>query len=292
MTSPIAPVSPTDAALPAAVTAADGLRRVSAVPFSAPAGYRPIELDIVLPPATQASHPVVLFFHGGGWRFGDRRAVGPSYTTAEVFARFAAAGVAVVSVDYRLSGEAQWPAQLHDARDAVAWLRRRGPELGLDTGRIVAWGESAGGHLALMLGLAGPPLVDRPVDLAAVVAWYAPSDLVGLPDDARTDPARDDTREALLLGSSIAASPEAAAAASPLTHVSSSAPPVLLLHGRADRFIPSAQSERLHDALESAGVPSTITTYEGADHLWLGAPHAAAAALDQTVSFVVSALGR
>ena len=182
MTTPaIAPTSPADADLPAAVVDAEGLRRVAAVPFSAPAGFRPLELDVVLPRASPTPSPVVVFFHGGGWRFGDRRAVGPSYETAEVFARFARAGMAVATVDYRLSGEARWPAQLHDAREAVAWLRRRGPELGLDTERVVAWGESAGGHLASMLGVAGPPLLDEPAHLAAVVAWYAPSDLAALP---------------------------------------------------------------------------------------------------------------
>ncbi len=290
-TPPLAPASVVDAQLPAAVVDADGTRRMSAVPYSAPAGFRPLELDLVLPPARRGPSPVVVFFHGGGWRFGDRRSVGPSYRTADVFARFVTAGIAVASVDYRLSGEARWPAQLHDARAAVAWLRRRGPEMGLDAERVVAWGESAGGHLASMLGLTGPPVVEGPVGLTAVVAWYAPSDLVGLPADAHTDAARDDTREALLLGSSIAADPEAAAQAGPLTHVSGSAPPFLLLHGRADRFVPVAQSERLHHALETAGASSSFTTYADADHLWLGAPDAAVDALDRTVAFVAAALG-
>ena len=102
--------------------------------------------------------------------------------------------------DYRLSGEATWPAQLHDAKAAVRWLRHRADELGIDPDRIGAWGESAGGHLAALLGVTGTLDADAPLEgtvgvtgvasaVATVVAWYAPTDLVGLPGDLGADPA-------------------------------------------------------------------------------------------------------
>ena len=127
------------------------------------------------------------------------------------FEQVAAAGIAVASADYRLSGEQTWPAQLHDAKAAVRWLRARGQEVGLDRERIGAWGESAGGHLALLLGLTGDPAAGTDLDGAvgivggssavnAVAAWYAPSDLTALPDDLVADPAAADTREAQLFG--------------------------------------------------------------------------------------------
>ena len=142
--------------------------------------------------------------------------------------RAARAGrIAVASVDYRLSGEATWPAQLHDAKAAVRWLRARADELGIDPDRIAAWGESAGGHLAELLGLTDDdPALEGDVGItgpssavAAVAAWYAPSDVAAVATDLGADPADPTTREALLLGAPAAAVPEPAAQASPITHV-------------------------------------------------------------------------
>ncbi len=107
------------------------------------------------PPAGDEPSPVVVFLHGGGWRLGSRHSAGPAYAKADPgpFELVAQAGIAVASIDYRLSGEAVWPAQLHDAKAAVRWLRGRASELTIDPDRIAAWGESAGGHLAELLGL-------------------------------------------------------------------------------------------------------------------------------------------
>ena len=138
-------------------------------------------------------HPFLLsvFLHGGGWRVGSRHSVGPAYAgwSPSPFERLAQAKIAVASVDYRLSGEAQWPAQLYDAKAAVRWLRARADEIGIDPSRIAAWGESAGGHLAALLGLTGPDLdgeigITGPSSaVVAVAAWYAPSDLATVAAD-------------------------------------------------------------------------------------------------------------
>jgi acetyl esterase/lipase len=240
--------------------------------------------------------PVVVFLHGGGWRLGSRHSAGPAYRDADPgpFERVARAGVAVASIDYRLSGEAAWPAQLHDAKAAVRWLRFRAAELGIDPDRVASWGESAGGHLAELLGLTGDDAdlegavgVTGPSSrVRAVAAWYAPSDLATVAAGVGADPMAVDSREALLLGAPVPAVPELAAQASPLSHVHPGAPPFLLLHGRDDRLIPCDQSERLADRLRQAGAPVELETYPGAGHMWLGMPQIAEQALTRTVGFL------
>ncbi|HEY5787137.1 MAG TPA: alpha/beta hydrolase [Microlunatus sp.] len=284
--------------LPPARVTATGVRILSGVPYADLPGARPLELDLYLPPAGDTPAPVIGFLHGGGWRLGSRRSLGPSYagTTSHPFEQVAAAGLAVASVDYRLSGERTWPAQLHDAKAAVRWLRARGRDAGLDPERIGAWGESAGGHLALLLGLTGNPathtdldgdvgIVDGSSAVSAVATWYAPSDLTALPGDLGANPAADGTREAQLFGAPLSTVPEVVRQASPITYVSADVPPILLLHGDADRLIPSVQSVRLHAALRDRGADVELETYPGADHMWLGSPEAAAAALSRTVTF-------
>jgi len=287
---------------PARVTD-DGVRILSGVPYADLPGARPLELDLYLPPGGDTPAPVVVFLHGGGWRVGSRRSLGPSYAgaTTHPFEQVAAAGIAVASADYRLSGERTWPTQLHDVKAAVRWLRARGHELGLDRERIGAWGESAGGHLALLLGLTGDPatgadldgavgIVDGSSAVDAVAAWYAPSDLTALPGDLGADPAAEDTREAQLFGAPLSRVPEVVRGASPITYVAAAAPPILLLHGDSDRLIPCAQSVRLDWALRDVGADVELETYPGADHMWLGSPEAAAAALSRTVAFFGSRL--
>jgi len=290
-----------DAPLPPARPAAGGVRLLPGVPYAAIPGIRPLELDLWLPPDDSSPVPVVLFLHGGGWRVGSRRTLGPMYAGQDPtpFERMAQAGIAVASADYRLSGEAVWPAQLHDAKAAVRWLRARAGELGIDPERIAAWGESAGGHLAALLGLtAGDPALEGdvgvtgpPSDVVAVAAWYAPTDLVGFVDDSDGDPADATTREALLLGGTAVSRPGIAAQAGPVTHVSPDAPPVLLLHGAADRFVPCVQSERLYAALVEAGADVELDVYEDAVHMWQGAPEVAAKAFERTVDVLRRRLG-
>jgi acetyl esterase/lipase len=293
--TPALPLPPSAhaAPLPAPRPGPDGTRALLGVPYAAIPGVRPLELDLYLPAAGSPA-PVVVFLHGGGWRLGSRRSAGPAFPGPSLFEGVARAGIAVASVDYRLSAEAVWPAQLHDAKAAVRWLRSRAGELGVDGDRIAAWGESAGGHLAALLGLTGDdPALEGDVGLAgassavvAVAAWYPPTDLTGLAADTDADPADPTTREAQLLGSPTAVVPGTAAQASPVTHASPAAPPFLLLHGESDRFVPAVQSRRLAEALGAAGADVELHTYPGADHMWLGAPDVAVDALARTTAFL------
>jgi acetyl esterase/lipase len=216
------------------------------------------------------------------------------------FHRLVAAGFAVASVDYRLSAEAVFPAQPHDVTAAARWLATRADELGVVTGRIVAWGESAGGHLAALLGLtAGRPELaevtggDAP-PVAGVVDWYGPSDLTTIRAQARPDAiARSDepdSRESLLLGAPLAEAPDLARRASPVTYVHAGAPPFHLAHGADDRFVPAEQSRELAAALEVNGVPVELSLVPGADHMWRAAPNPTAI-FDAAVDFTGRLLG-
>ena len=249
----------------------DDVRFAGGLAYAAPIGFRPLLLDLYLPAAGADPAPLVVFMHGGGWLRGDRSMVSPSFASWRPgpLARLAAAGFAVASVDYRLSGEARFPAQLEDVSAAVDWLTGQAAEYGFDASRIVLWGESAGAHLAALLGLRspGPPV-------RGVVDWYGPADLAALDEQvgaagALTDDPLD-TREARLLGAAVAEVPELARAASPISHVRAGAPPFLIAHGTADRAVPFSQSEALAAALAEAGVGVRLEAVEGADHMWIG----------------------
>jgi acetyl esterase/lipase len=248
----------------------DDVRFVGGLAYAAPLGFRPLLLDLYLPAGPDPT-PLVVFMHGGGWLRGDRSMVGPGFASWQPspLARLAADGFAVASVDYRLSGEARFPAQLDDVSSAVDWLTGHAREYGFDADRIVLWGESAGAHLAAMLGLSS-----RRPPVRGVVDWYGPADLTALQEQVgaagalTADPL--DSREARLLGAPVAEVPELARAASPISHVRAGAPPFLIAHGTADRAVPFGQSEALAAALAEAGAEVRFEAVDGADHMWVG----------------------
>ncbi len=209
----------------------------------------------------------MIHVHGGGWRRGSRRHPLPALGE-DFYAGLAARGIAVAAIDYRLSGEARYPAAVDDVRAAVAWARTAlhsyGPAArfagaGLAAGPVALWGDSAGGHLALLAALTG-------TDVDGVVAWFPVTDLTGLPtgDDPQS-------REALFLGAPPAQVPDLAREASPITHVHPGAPPVLLMHGDSDVMVPADQSIRFAKALNDAGGSATLELVPGASHFWDGA---------------------
>ncbi|WP_369201802.1 alpha/beta hydrolase fold domain-containing protein [Streptomyces sp. PU-14G] len=287
---------PDVAPLPPAAALEAGVRMLRGVPYALPERVRPLELDLWLPAEGSGKEPapVVLYAHGGAWMRGRRDDLGMRTRDWRPgpFARIAAAGCAVACVDYRLSGEASFPAPLEDLRAALRWLTRRSAELGIDTGRTVAWGESAGGHLASLLALtrpepqpagseprptppepqpagseprptsAGPPLV-------GAVVWYGPSDLTA--PRGGFSPASPDTPEARLLGGAPADVPGLAHAASPLRQAHAQAPPFFLAHGAADTMVDPSHSEDLAAALRQAGGSARLRLVPGADHGWFGA---------------------
>jgi acetyl esterase/lipase len=242
------------------------VRRVPDVVYGDVLGYRPLELDLYLPEAA-TSVPVIVHVHGGGWRRGTRREPLPALGR-DFYDRLAAEGFAVAAIDYRLSGEARYPAALEDVRTAVGWIRDNAAPYGLDASRVFLWGDSSGGHLALLAGLTG-------AKVQAVVAWFPVTDLAGLPGDVAaaggTPDFGPDSREAQFLGAPASAVPELAREASPIAHASVGAPPILLMHGAADDMVPAAQSVRLAEALTSAGTEVELELVPGARHFWNGA---------------------
>src|SRR6185437_7517091 len=166
---------------------------------------------------------------------------------------------------YRLSGEATWPAQIHDCKAAIRWLRANAAKYGLDPDRIGVTGASAGGHLAAMLGLGGGvaalegdvgPHTGVSSRVKCVVDQFGPSDLLAMADhSSRIDHNAPDSPESKLIGGALQENKEKARAASPITYISRDDPPFLILHGTEDPLVPFNQSERLAEALKTVGVP-------------------------------------
>ncbi len=259
----------------------DGARHFSGLTYAVAFGYRPLQLDVWVPD-TPAPAPLVVWVHGGAFVMGDRRYLPETLRPGQVFDALLDAGLAVATIDYRHSLEAPFPAQLHDAKAAVRYLRQFAGELGISTDRVGVWGESAGGHIAALVGLTGhrPDLegthgvVGPSSAVDVVVDWYGLADLATMPR-RETPP-----QIAALLPVEMHVPPEdhltrglegpALADASPLTHVTAGAPPFLLQHGAADWLVPVDQSERLAAALREAGVPVEFDVVAGAGHIWLG----------------------
>jgi acetyl esterase/lipase len=231
----------------------------------------PLRLDLYRPEGP-APAPVCLWLHGGGWMRGSR-----ADRAAERLVPLAEAGIAVAAVQYRLSGEATFPAPLDDVRAAVRWLRRSADRFGFDASRVGAWGGSAGGHLAALAGLCPDPADAEEGDssVQAVVSWFPTTDLLTRATDPPEGPLPSfvtgaptvPSFEARLLGlPEVTDDPELARAASPLSHVHAGAPPFLVMHGDADGLVPSAQSRRLVTELRAAGVPAEFLLLSGANH--------------------------
>lgn len=227
------------------------------------------QLDLRLPTRAQARPvPVVIWFHGGGWRVGDKSQIADSYDPAVVppkptrcdqvvqvqvpdAAALQASGYAVASVNYRLTQDPI--AAVQDAKAAVRYLRANAARYHLDPQRFAAWGDSAGGYTVIMLGVTGSrhTLFDDPAlgnpnvssTVQAVVDWFGPTDSSQIPGQ---------------LGSE----------ASPFTYITagSALPPFKIANGDADCVVPAASSRRLYTALTSVGSVATLTILPGARH--------------------------
>jgi acetyl esterase/lipase len=270
------------------------------VTFARPLGYRPLLMDVHrpvhAPESPRGPIPCVVWIHGGAWWAGDRRHTPGSWPRDDHWFRLlTGAGMAVATIDYRLSGEARYPAQLADAQAAVRYLRHHASAFGIDPARVGVSGESAGGHLAAMVALTGEtpvPATDGSVvgpssAEQAAVPLYPVTDLAAFgPDD--TESWDGPTPEDALLGHRVADALEAAAAASPVRHVRADAPPMLLLHGDADTVVPPAHSERLAEALQRVGAPVRLELVAGGEHCFDGADPVPA--LDAAVAFLAEHL--
>ncbi|MFC4222449.1 alpha/beta hydrolase [Lysinibacter cavernae] len=207
-----------------------------------------LKLDLSFPPDGQQRAGVVVWLHGGAWRVGDR-------TLAPDLGRyFAERGLIMASIDYRLSGDAVFPAQLQDVQAAVRWLVADPLGLGTAGHPIALWGSSAGGHLAALCGVTAA----ESMNIVAVVDGYGPSDLLATDQDV--PPTRG------LLGAAPADAAELAREASPAHRVHAAAPSILILHGTGDTLVPASQSVALYEAYERAGADAVLYLIDGFGH--------------------------
>ena len=216
------------------------------------------KLDLYLPSEGQNS-VLVIYIHGGAFRFGDKAEA----RLVEGFGPLLERGYAVASLNYRLSGEAIFPAQAEDVKAAVRWLRQHAGDYGFDPARFGCWGASAGGHLAALLGTSGDggPGQSAPETVScrvqAVVSWFAPIDFLQMDKQLALVPCEPswlthdlpDSPESLLIGGPIQQNQAIVRQTNPITFVSADAPPFLLQHGSADCVVPPLQSQLLYDAL-------------------------------------------
>jgi acetyl esterase/lipase len=228
------------------------------------AGLSPAQqLDIYLPDKGEGPFPVIVSIHGGAFMGCDKADL-QVLPMLEGLKR----GYAVVAVNYRLSWEGKFPALVHDAKAAIRWIRANAQRYHLDPDRIAAWGGSAGGYLASMLGTSArvPELEDlslgnpeQPSHVQAVVAWFGPTDFLkmdeqltesGLQPEPGTEHSVANSPESLLLGEQITKIPDLVKAANPETYITPAAPPFFLQHGTRDDTVPVQQSINFASKLE------------------------------------------
>lgn len=244
--------------------------------FAAVDGYRALELDLYVPAEVSAPAPLVVWIHGGAWIFGARSQPPGDWDPNLVFQTAIDAGIAVATIDYRHSREAPFPAQLHDAKAAVRYLRTFAPQLGIAADRIAVWGESAGGHLAALVALVNEAELEGDVgatgassDVMAAVCFYPVTDTVTWRDVPVGGDRQPSATEMLLEGSPWPFE-EGTRRMSPVSYVRSDAPPMLLIHGESDQRVPVSQSRQLCAALEEVSADVRLITVPGADHLFDG----------------------
>lgn len=249
-----------------------GVTSLGDVVYSVVPGYRPMILDIYMPPKGKAGapRPLVIYVHGGGWVGGHTRAAGALADFPKVLASLAAEGFVVASVEYRLSGEARFPAQLDDVRAAIRFLKTNAGKFGADSSRVAIWGGSAGGHLAALAALScGAPSLDAKPQPAgsecvqAAAIWYGIFDFA--PIIAQGAPLA-------LMGCADATSCPAdrIRAISPLTYLDPSDPPFLLIHGDNDHTVSVTQSTDAYAKMKAAGLQVDEIIIPGVDHSFIG----------------------
>ena len=224
----------------------------------------PLLLDVHRPPARATPRPAVVHVHGGGMWTGSRADM------ADPARQLARAGYVAFAVDYRLvdaaAGRHRWPAQLDDVQRAVRWVRANAARYGVDPGRVGAYGWSAGGQLAALLGTrdtraeTDPALADWPSRVECVVALAGDVDLAAY----TRPPALHEV--VALLGGTPAEVPERYRDASSLSWIDARTAPFLVVHGARDDVVPVGQSRRLVSALRAAGVEVEYVELPDASH--------------------------
>jgi acetyl esterase/lipase len=234
-------------------------------------------LDVYIsddPPADKPL-PLVVWVHGGGWSSGSKEGC-PAVPLVP-------RGYIVASINYRLSQQAVYPAQIQDCKGAIRFLRAHAKDYHIDPDKIGVWGASAGGHLVALLGTSSDSKdvegtvggnADQSSRVQAVCDWFGPTDLTQFADEAvaagiiKSTPGP--TLIMSLFGGSLQQKRDLVKQANPISFIDKSTakdiPPFLIMHGEKDKMVPVAQSQLLDDALKAAGVSSDFQTIPDAGH--------------------------
>lgn len=228
-------------------------------------GYQNLDLFV---PDGPGPFPVVVWIHGGAWYAGDKNPC-PFWVLARE-------GYAVVAINYRLSTQAAFPAQIDDCKAAIRWLRAHAQEYHLDPSRIAVWGHSAGGHLASLLGLSGdkknwsPPTcyANQSCAVQAVVDWAGVNNLasVGMQSGKRSGIRWSQPDSPLIVLFGGVPSLAKLADASPISYAAKDSPPVLIVHGQRDNLVPFAQAQEFYSMLKRMGSDCTLETFPDQGH--------------------------
>ena len=226
-------------------------------------GQRALKLDVYKPDKSGKPVPGLIFIHGGAWKGGNK----------DIYrihaARYAQRGYVAVSISYRLSGEAPFPAAVQDAKCAVRWMRANADKYGVDPNHICVLGGSAGGHLAMMVGYSWD---DKELEgtgghqhissrVQAVVSIYGPSNL-DVPFMRQAEAVQQ-----FLANKKYDEAPDLYKKASPISYLGKDDPPTLILHGTLDALVPISQSDKLAERLRQVGVSFTYDRLEGWPHV-------------------------
>ncbi len=225
-----------------------------------------IVLDLYRPKNNQEKLPTIIYIHGGGWEGGNHEDCPAEKIVVHDYA--------VACIQYRLSGKAKFPAQIIDIKEAVRWLKLQAREYNLDPNNFAAWGESAGAHLASLLGtstgikeIEGNNYLSVSSNIKAVVDWFGPVDYQILEE-------KQDTPMAIAFRKLIGIKNiqeesnflKKIKLASPTSHLDQNDPSFLIFHGKKDNVVPVAQSKYFHQQLQNKNIPSQLITRNNANH--------------------------
>jgi acetyl esterase/lipase len=263
-----APPSPPN--LNQAITFPNGVMVSPGLTYAQIDGFRALALDVYQVPSKpkETPRPAILFVHDGLWIKGDRSHAAGFDDFPGFLASLAAKGYVVASVDYRLSGEAHFPAAVQDVKSAIRWFRNHATDYNIDTTRVMIWGTEAGGQIAAMVGAScGVNVLEPTADaqskapmssdcVQGVIDWAGPTDLTAWDTDNAAAPM------GAYLGCEPAdCAPGVVKAASPTSYLDNMTPPFLIQQGVTDTLVPLSQSRKLYEALQALHVPSTLVAY-------------------------------